>query len=76
MLRHRAGHRLRRLDGLPTLIVRAGRDRLIAPEESDRLARLLPHAQLLRYDDAGHGIIRQCAARLSADLLAHFARAR
>jgi pimeloyl-ACP methyl ester carboxylesterase len=56
--------------------VRPGEDRLIAPTESDRLAQLLPHATLLRYDDAGHGIIRQCAQRLNTDLLAHFKRAR
>lgn len=75
VIRHDTQRRLGALAGLPTLIVRPGRDLLIPPQASDRLAALIPGARLVRYDDAGHGLIRQCAERLNADLLAHFAGA-
>lgn len=60
---------------MPTLIVRAGLDVLIRPERSDELSRLIPHAELLRFDDAGHGVIYQHANRLGTKLLDHFAAA-
>ena len=71
---HRTAERLHELAGLPCLIVRPGADLLIHPSQSDRLARLLPHADVLRLDDAGHGVIRQEAAALNAALLRHFAQ--
>ena len=71
---HRTAARLHELAGLPCLIVRPGADLLIHPSQSDRLARLLPHAEVLRLDNAGHGVIRQEAAALNAALLRHFAR--
>jgi 3-oxoadipate enol-lactonase len=74
-----AGHdtrgRLRQLVGLPTLVVRAGRDLLVRPQESGALARRIPGARLLELPDAGHGVIRQCYPRLNAALLDHVAAA-
>jgi len=74
-----AGHdtrgRLRQLAGLPTLVVRTGRDLLIRPQESGALARRIPGARLLELPDAGHGVIRQCYPRLNTALLEHFAAA-
>ncbi len=76
--RHRAGpllKRSRRVRDIPTLIVRPGVDLLIRPKESDRLAALLPHARVVRFDDAGHGVIRQQATALNEALLSQFAAA-
>ncbi len=46
---------------------------MIRPRQGDRLAKLLPHAQVLRFDESGHGVIRQCAKALNRALLEHFA---
>ncbi len=73
VLRHRTRERLADLRDLPTLLVRPGLDVLVRPTEVDRLQRLLPHARLLRLDDAGHGVIRQTPERLNLALIEHFA---
>lgn len=70
--RHRAATRLDAV-AAPTLVVQAGRDRLIHPRESDRLFRLIPGARIERFPDAGHGLIRQYAHAVNALLLGHFA---
>ena len=58
----------------PTLLVRPGRDILIRPNQTDRLAARMPGAQVLRFDDAGHGVTFQKAAELNAALRTHFAQ--
>ena len=60
---------------VPTLVVRPGRDILIPPRQSDRLARAIPLATLLRFDDAGHGVHQQKARELNAALRAHIEQA-
>lgn len=72
VLRHRTASRLHALAGLPTLLVQPVQDVLVDPRHSERLQALIPGSRLVRYEDAGHGLIRQCAARLNEDLLAHF----
>ncbi len=72
--RHDTRRRLGRLR-LPTLVVRPGKDILVRPSCSDELARRIPHARVLRLDDAGHGCIFQSAAPLAEALRAHFAAA-
>ena len=77
VLRHDLRKKLpetQKLREIPTLIVRPGLDQLIAPAESDKLQRLLPHATTLRLDDAGHGAIRQCKDEVNSALLEHFQR--
>jgi 3-oxoadipate enol-lactonase len=74
VLQHDTRRRLSRLR-MPTLIVRPGLDVLIRPQRSDELSRLIPHARVLRYDDAGHGVVYQHASLINASLLDHFAAA-
>ncbi|MCB9728232.1 MAG: alpha/beta hydrolase [Deltaproteobacteria bacterium] len=73
IVRHHTAPRLPRLAGLPTLVVAAGQDALIRPEEHVRLHQLIPGSRLEYFADSGHGILHQCAERLNAALLAHFA---
>jgi pimeloyl-ACP methyl ester carboxylesterase len=73
ILRHRTGRRLQALADTPTLVVKASRDRLVKPDEHHRLHRLIPNSRLVEFEDAGHAILHQCAARLNELLLAHFA---
>jgi pimeloyl-ACP methyl ester carboxylesterase len=49
-------------------------DILIRPTQTDRLAERIPNAQVLRFDDAGHGVTFQKAAELNAALREHFAQ--
>ncbi len=72
---HYTADKLGRLKDLPTLIVRPGQDLLVRPEESDRLARLIPNAQLVRFDACGHAVTRQDPQGVAKALLAHFAAA-
>lgn len=71
VMRHRTHRRLRALT-LPTLVVRADKDRMIAPELVDRLMTVLPRARLVAFEDAGHGLIYQRAESLNRALLDHF----
>jgi pimeloyl-ACP methyl ester carboxylesterase len=70
--RHRTAGRMGRLADLRTLIIQPELDVLIRPSESDRLKRLLPHAELRSFANAGHGLIRECADAVNAALLEHF----
>lgn len=72
--RHSTESRLSRI-ALPTLLVRPGKDILIRPSQTDRLAERIPNAKVLRFDDAGHGVTFQKAAELNAALRTHFADA-
>jgi pimeloyl-ACP methyl ester carboxylesterase len=71
--RHSTESRLPQIQ-LPTLLVRPGKDILIRPTQTDRLAERIPNARVLRFDDAGHGVTFQKAAELNAALRGHFAR--
>lgn len=71
--RHSTESRLGQIEA-PTLLVRPGRDILIRPSQTDRLARRIPDATVLRFDDAGHGVTFQKAAELNQALREHFAR--
>ncbi|MBW2626401.1 MAG: alpha/beta hydrolase [Deltaproteobacteria bacterium] len=70
--RHSTESRLSQIQ-LPTLLVRPGKDILIRPTQTDRLAERIPNTRVLRFDDAGHGVTFQKAAELNAALRAHFA---
>ncbi len=71
--RHHTAPRLSRIE-TPTLLVRPGRDILIRPEQTDRIAGLVPTAEVLRFEDAGHGVTFQKKDELNGALRAHFAR--
>ena len=71
--RHSTESRLSQIQ-LPTLLVRPGKDILIRPTQTDRLAERIPNAKVLRFDDAGHGVTFQKATELNAALRDHFAR--
>jgi pimeloyl-ACP methyl ester carboxylesterase len=70
VLLHRTEKRLGEILA-PTMVVRPARDLLINPQNSDVLARGIPGARLVRFDDAGHGVTFQCAAALNAELVRH-----
>ena len=71
--RHSTESRLSQID-TPTLLVRPGKDILIRPTQTDRLAQRMPGAEVLRFGDAGHGVTFQKATELNAALREHFAR--
>ncbi len=75
VIAHDTRRRLPELADVPTLVVRPGKDVLIPPRHSDRLARGIPGAELFELPDSGHGVLAQCADRLNPRLLAHFAAA-
>jgi pimeloyl-ACP methyl ester carboxylesterase len=72
VMTHNAARRLPSLRDVPTLVVKAGKDVLLRPSESDRLHRLIPGSRLVEIPDAGHAVLMQCADRLNDELLAHF----
>jgi len=72
VMRHSTESRLSEIR-VPTLIVRPGKDILIRPSQSDRLAARIPGARVLRFDDAGHGVTFQKARELNAALRDHVA---
>lgn len=74
ILRHDTTSRLGRLR-MPVLLVRPDRDRLVRPIGTDRLARAIPTAEVVRFHDAGHGITFEKASALNSELRAFFARA-
>lgn len=68
--RHSTESRLSSIEA-PTLLVRPGKDILIRPSQTDRLAARIPNARVLRFEDAGHGVTFQKAAELNAALREH-----
>lgn len=67
--------RLGSLSGLPTLVVSATHDRIAPPSAGRALAAGIPGARYVEIADAGHGVPIQCADRINALLLEHFAAA-
>ena len=70
--RHSTESRLSQIE-VPTLLVRPGKDILIRPSQTDRLARLISNARVLRFEEAGHGVTFQMATELNQALREHFA---
>jgi 3-oxoadipate enol-lactonase len=73
VMRHSTESRLSEIQ-TPTLLVRPGMDILIRPTQTDRLAARIPNAEVLRFDDAGHGVTFQKAAELNAAIRDHVSR--
>lgn len=57
----------------PTLVVKPEQDLLVRPRHSELLLAGIPGAKLLSLPEGGHGCVFQCAERLNAALLEHFA---
>lgn len=74
VLQHQPRARLLEIQ-VPTMIVRPGRDILIRPSNSDQIHRWIPHAELVSFPGAGHGVTVQEASRLNEALRRHFASA-
>lgn len=72
VLRHSTESRLSEIE-MPTLLVRPGKDILIRPTQTDRIAARIPNPEVIRFDDAGHGVTFQKARELNAALRTHFA---
>lgn len=71
LMSHDTRKRLHELAGLPTLILKPGRDVLIRPSSSDTLHRLIPGSRLIGFPDAGHGLIRQHGDEVARIIRAH-----
>jgi 3-oxoadipate enol-lactonase len=74
VLRHRTRDRLGAIHA-PTLVLRPGRDILVHPRNSDVIARAIPHARVVRFEDAGHGVTFQCAKGVNEEIARHVAEA-
>lgn len=75
VLNHDTRDRLGQLAGLPTLIIKPERDLLIQPRCSEALHRAISGSTIVRFADAGHGLIRQKGPEIGAALRTHFASA-
>lgn len=53
---------------VPTLVIVAGRDRLVLPSSTRRLAELIPSAEWVEYPDAGHIFTPAEARRWATDI--------
>lgn len=67
---HDTRARLSRLR-LPTLVITPGRDALVRPTACRALAREIPGARHVELDQAGHGVIFQCARVVNGHLARH-----
>lgn len=75
VFKHDTRARLSDLGRIPTLIVKPEQDILIKPRCSELLHREIPNSRIVRFADAGHGLIRQKGAELGVALREHFATA-
>ena len=72
--RHDTNAHLDLLGRHETLVVRPGRDVLIHPRGSDALASGIPGATMLRFDDAGHAVSRECPTQFNDAVAEHIER--
>lgn len=70
MLRHDVRSHLGDLSELPVLVLGARRDRLVRIGLVEELAKGISGAQMNRFEEAGHGVISECADEV-AELLRH-----
>jgi pimeloyl-ACP methyl ester carboxylesterase len=70
MVRHDVRSQLGDLSALPVLVVGAGQDQLVRIGLVEELAKGMPGAQVHYFDEAGHGVLSECADEV-AELLRH-----
>jgi pimeloyl-ACP methyl ester carboxylesterase len=75
MSRYDATPRLKELEGIPTLVVSARYDPIARPQLGEALAKGIPGARYIEYDDAAHGLPIQFATRVNDLLREHFVEA-
>lgn len=69
---HNIARRLGVLRNTPTMIIKPTKDVLVAPQQCDRLHRLIPRSTLHEIS-AGHGVAREAADEFNALIRAHMA---
>ena len=74
ILNHNTRDRLSTLD-CPTLVIQASEDLLIHPKHSESLAAAIPGAELICFEQAGHGLVRQSNIDLNGALASHLLKA-
>jgi pimeloyl-[acyl-carrier protein] methyl ester esterase len=60
--------------GRPVLIVEAGADRIVVPAAQALLRQALPHAEVIRIEGAGHGLLQAPVVPLVLDWLQRLPR--
>ncbi|MQA27369.1 MAG: alpha/beta fold hydrolase [Micromonosporaceae bacterium] len=71
-IRHDA---LEALEGIETLVVTGDKDLLIPVEHSEEICRVLPNAELVVIEDAGHVALMECHEQVNAHLAEFLSRA-
>jgi aminoacrylate hydrolase len=72
MARYDARAELKRLGGIPTLVVAASDDRIAKPPYNRELADAIPGARYVELSDSGHGVTIHRAAEINRLLGQHF----
>jgi 3-oxoadipate enol-lactonase len=75
MAKYDARGELKRLAGIPTLVVAAREDRIALPAYNRELADAIPGARYVELSDSGHGVTIHRAQEVNALLAEHFSRA-
>lgn len=75
MSKYDAGTRLRSLADIPTLVLSGALDRIALPSYGKALAAAIPKARYIEVPDTGHALPIQCADKVNALLVEHFASA-
>lgn len=68
ILRHDTADRLQ-LVNTPTLVITGTRDRIISPRSSEVIAKLIPHARLVKVEGGSHAFFIEMEGRFNREIL-------